>query len=40
MPPSTTPLGQVMDKRRLTNKANEYYRQALQLADVRSYASA
>ncbi|ELO1555547.1 heme biosynthesis HemY N-terminal domain-containing protein [Aeromonas hydrophila] len=27
-------LGQVMDKRRLTNKANEYYRQALQLADV------
>ena len=27
-------LGQVMDKRRLTNMANEYYRQALQLADV------
>ncbi|MBS2783133.1 heme biosynthesis HemY N-terminal domain-containing protein [Aeromonas salmonicida] len=27
-------LGQVMDKRRLTNKANEYYRQALALADV------
>ena len=27
-------LGQVMDRRRLTNKANEYYRQALQLADV------
>ncbi|WP_338883061.1 heme biosynthesis HemY N-terminal domain-containing protein [Aeromonas hydrophila] len=27
-------LGQVMDKRRLTNKANEYYRQALHLADV------
>ncbi len=27
-------LGQVMDKRRLTNKANEYYRQALQLADI------
>ncbi|MGL4470124.1 MAG: heme biosynthesis HemY N-terminal domain-containing protein [Aeromonas hydrophila] len=27
-------LGQVMDKRRLTNKANEYYRQALLLADV------
>ncbi|MCO4198134.1 heme biosynthesis protein HemY [Aeromonas hydrophila] len=27
-------LGQVMDKRRLTNMANEYYRQALQLVDV------
>ncbi|MGY3915591.1 heme biosynthesis HemY N-terminal domain-containing protein [Aeromonas australiensis] len=27
-------LGQVMDKRRLTNKANEYYRQALELAGV------
>ena len=27
-------LGQVMDKRRLTNKANEYYRQALQLVDI------
>ncbi|MDM5064164.1 heme biosynthesis protein HemY [Aeromonas salmonicida] len=27
-------LGQVMDKRRLTNKANEYYRQALAMADV------
>ncbi|RWS47523.1 heme biosynthesis protein HemY, partial [Arcobacter venerupis] len=25
-------LGQLMDKRRLTNKANEYYRQALALA--------
>lgn len=27
-------LGQLMDKRRLTNKANEYYRQALELAGV------
>ncbi|MGL4795881.1 MAG: heme biosynthesis HemY N-terminal domain-containing protein [Aeromonas jandaei] len=27
-------LGQVMDKRRLTNKANEYYRQALELAGI------
>lgn len=27
-------LGQVMDKRRLTNKANEYYRQALDLAGI------
>lgn len=27
-------LGQLMDKRRLTNKANEYYRQALALAGV------
>lgn len=27
-------LGQLMDKRRLTNKANEYYRQALVLAGV------
>ncbi|MGY3861695.1 heme biosynthesis HemY N-terminal domain-containing protein [Aeromonas lacus] len=27
-------LGQVMDKRRLTNKANEYYRQALDLAGL------
>ncbi|MCS3457502.1 HemY protein [Aeromonas sp. BIGb0405] len=27
-------MGQLMDKRRLTNKANEYYRQALQLAGV------
>ena len=27
-------LGQVMDKRRLTNKANEYYRQALALAGI------
>ncbi|MCX0422231.1 heme biosynthesis protein HemY [Aeromonas veronii] len=27
-------LGQLMDKRRLTNKANEYYRQALELAGL------
>ncbi|MCR3961446.1 heme biosynthesis protein HemY [Aeromonas veronii] len=27
-------LGQLMDKRRLTNKANEYYRQALELAGI------
>ncbi|MCF5881759.1 heme biosynthesis HemY N-terminal domain-containing protein [Aeromonas veronii] len=27
-------LGQLMDKRRLTNKANEYYRQALELVGV------
>ncbi|MFM4965295.1 heme biosynthesis HemY N-terminal domain-containing protein [Aeromonas bivalvium] len=27
-------MGQLMDKRRLTNKANEYYRQALQLAGL------
>ena len=27
-------LGQLMDKRRLTNKANEYYRQALALAGI------
>ncbi|PKQ82490.1 heme biosynthesis protein HemY [Aeromonas sobria] len=27
-------LGQLMDKRRLTNKANEYYRQALMLAGI------
>ncbi|MGY3902466.1 heme biosynthesis HemY N-terminal domain-containing protein [Aeromonas lusitana] len=27
-------LGQLMDKRRLTNKANEYYRQALTLAGI------
>ncbi|MDR5014819.1 heme biosynthesis HemY N-terminal domain-containing protein [Aeromonas veronii] len=27
-------LGQLMDKRRLTNKANEYYRQALEMAGV------
>lgn len=27
-------LGQLMDKRRLTNKANEYYRQALVLAGI------
>ncbi|MGL6349160.1 MAG: heme biosynthesis HemY N-terminal domain-containing protein [Aeromonas sp.] len=27
-------LGQLMDKRRLTNKANEYYRQALLLAGI------
>ncbi len=27
-------LGHLMDKRRLTNKANEYYRQALELAGI------